>query len=71
MKRQLAVNQNGKQRFSFVRSVVAELRKVAWPSREEATRLTGIVLIVTVAIAIILGVIDYGFSKFAEAVLIK
>ena len=42
----------------FYRETVGELRKVSWPTREEAMRLTGIVLIVLVAMAIILGAVD-------------
>ena len=41
----------------------AELRKVTWPSREEAIRLTAIVLGVTVAMAAFLGLLDYLFSQ--------
>lgn len=51
--------------------MVSELRKVAWPSRQEATRLTFIVLLVTVVLAFALGVVDFAFSEFADAVLIK
>ncbi len=58
-------------RFTFVRSIVAELKKVSWPSRQDASRLTAIVLVVTAAVAIVLGVVDYGFSKLADAVLLK
>jgi preprotein translocase subunit SecE len=42
----------------FYRETVGELRKVSWPTRAEAVRLTGIVLIVLVFMAIILGVVD-------------
>ena len=71
MKRQLLANKNNKQRFAFVRSVIVELKKVAWPSRQESTRLTFIVLLVTVALAVALGFVDFAFSEFADAVLIK
>jgi preprotein translocase subunit SecE len=40
----------------------AELRKVTWPTRKEATRLTAIVLAVTLAMAAFLGLIDYLFT---------
>jgi preprotein translocase subunit SecE len=43
----------------FYRETVGELRKVSWPTREEAIRLTGIVLIVLAAMAIILGTVDW------------
>jgi len=47
----------------YLRETRSELRKVAWPSRQEATNLTIIVIAVTVAMAISLGFIDYIFSK--------
>ena len=70
MKRQVEARQR-KPRFRFARSIVAELRKVAWPSRQETFRLTVIVLIVTVIIAIMLGGIDLVFSSLVDTVLIR
>lgn len=43
----------------FYRETVGELRKVSWPSREEATNLTMIVLVVLVAMALFLGAVDW------------
>lgn len=43
----------------FYRETVGELRKVSWPSREEATNLTMIVLVVLVGMAIFLGLVDW------------
>mgnify|MGYP006268956111 CR=1 FL=1 len=51
--------------------VVAELKKVVWPSRREATYLTTLVIVFTVVVAIILGVIDYGFSKLMNVILLR
>ena len=42
---------------------VGELRKVSWPTRQEATNLTIIVLIVMVAMSIFLWVIDQGATQ--------
>jgi len=47
----------------FLRETRSELRKVTWPSRQEATNLTIIVLAVTLTMAASLGLIDYIFSK--------
>jgi preprotein translocase subunit SecE len=47
----------------YFRETRAELRKVTWPSREEALRLTGIVLATTVGFSLFLGVVDYLLSK--------
>jgi preprotein translocase subunit SecE len=52
----------------FYRETVGELRKVSWPTREEAIRLTGIVLFVLVIMAILLGLIDEaGFWLVGQA----
>lgn len=46
----------------YFRETRAELRKVTWPTREQAIRLTLIVLAVTMFMAILLGAIDYIFA---------
>ena len=47
----------------YLKETRAELRKVTWPSREEAINLTLIVVAVTTAMAAFLGAVDYLFSK--------
>lgn len=47
---------------TYFQGVVAEIQKVTWPTREEARRLTGIVLAVTVAFSIALGIVDALFG---------
>lgn len=47
---------------AYFRGVASEMRKVTWPTREEATRLTAVVLGVTAAFAIGLGILDAFFS---------
>ncbi len=42
----------------FYRETIGELRKVSWPTRDEATNLTVIVIIVLVGMAVFLGLID-------------
>jgi preprotein translocase subunit SecE len=44
----------------FYRETVGELRKVSWPTREEAINLTIIVLIVLTVMAALLGAVDWG-----------
>lgn len=50
----------------YIAEVVAELRKVTWPTREEAKRLTKMVLIIAGTIGIILGAFDYGFTHLMD-----
>lgn len=46
----------------YLRNTRAELRKVHWPSRQEAENLTKIVLGVTVSMALLMGLLDWLFS---------
>jgi preprotein translocase subunit SecE len=41
----------------------AELRKVNWPTRQEARQLTILVLVVVAISSAVLGTLDYVFSK--------
>jgi len=59
-----------KSRISFFTEVVAELRKAHWPTRQEALRLSVLVLVVCAIVGAILGALDYGFYKlFADLLL--
>ena len=50
-------------RFSFFAEVVAELRKAHWPTRQEALRLSILVLIVCAIVGGILGALDLAFTR--------
>ena len=47
----------------FIKEVIAELRKVAWPSRQEVVAYTIVVLVSVVVIATIIFGMDFVFSK--------
>ncbi|MGH2358113.1 MAG: preprotein translocase subunit SecE [Candidatus Limnocylindria bacterium] len=47
----------------------AELRKVVWPTRETVLRLTLLVIAVSVAVGIYIGVLDRIFNTLVEQVL--
>jgi preprotein translocase subunit SecE len=48
----------------FVSETIGELRKVSWPTRQEAIRLTQIVIVVIFIMAAVLGGLDWVYSKF-------
>ncbi len=48
----------------FFRETIGELRKVNWPTRQEAISLTQVVLVVIVVMTVLLGVLDFLFSRF-------
>lgn len=47
----------------YLRETRVELGKVNWPTRQEATHLTGIVLIVVTSASLVLGTLDFLFSS--------
>ena len=55
----------------FIGDTIAEMKKVTWLTRQEITYLTGLVLIISITVGIILGVIDFGFTKFIEKFLLN
>jgi preprotein translocase subunit SecE len=50
----------------LMRETIGELRKVNWPTRQEAIQLTIIVLIVVVATSAFLGLLDYIFTDLVR-----
>jgi preprotein translocase subunit SecE len=54
--------QNRIQRF--FRETIGELRRVSWPTRQEATSLTIIVLIVIILMSSFLGLLDVIYARF-------
>lgn len=55
---------------AFFRETIAELRKSVWPSREETTRLTLVVIALALAAGLFLGGLDRLLSEtFAKFVL--
>jgi preprotein translocase subunit SecE len=53
----------------YFRETIGELRKVSWPTRQEAINLTIVVLIVIIGMSTFLGVLDFLFSRFFALVL--
>tara|TARA_B100001765_G_scaffold185306_1_gene129866 strand:- start:81 stop:314 length:234 start_codon:yes stop_codon:yes gene_type:complete len=46
-----------------IKEIYAELGRVTWPTKEETTRLSIIVVSISVVIGLFLGVIDLAFSR--------
>lgn len=51
---------------NYYRETVGELRKVNWPTRDEAINLTTIVVIVLIGMAVFLGTIDLIGEKLLQ-----
>jgi len=70
MTQRSATAKRSSSRFRFISETIAELKKVVWLTRREAAYLTGLVLIVSITVGIILGVIDFGFTKLVNDIFI-
>lgn len=53
----------------FLKEVRTEMEKVSWPTRPEATRLTLIVIAVSLVIGLYIGALDFVFTKIMEFLL--
>ena len=70
MRQQAALKKQGSSRFKFFGETISELKKVVWPTRQETTYLTTIVVVATAVVALVLAVIDYGFSELVGFLLL-
>jgi preprotein translocase subunit SecE len=52
----------------FYRQIIAELRKVVWPNRNDLSTYTTVVIVFVVAIIGFVSVVDWGFSKLVAYV---
>jgi preprotein translocase subunit SecE len=53
----------------YYRETVGELRKVSWPTQQEAINLTSITLVVIVVMSAFLGSLDYIFNQLFALIL--
>lgn len=63
-----SVGEYVRQSRTFLSEVSAELKRVHWPSRQETTAFTWVVLIVVGFTSIYLGVVDYVISLMMRLV---
>lgn len=55
---------------SYIKESYSEFRRVNWPTRQETVRLTLVVIILSIGVAIFLGVLDLGFTYLLDKFLI-
>jgi preprotein translocase SecE subunit len=49
----------------------AELAKVTWPNRRQLVKLTYIVIVFSIAFALLLGALDYVFASLLQKIILK
>jgi preprotein translocase subunit SecE len=51
---------------NLVRDTYTEIKKVTWPDQETTRNLTILVIVMSAALGILLGLVDYGFRELWE-----
>ena len=51
-----------KNRSNFAKEVIGELKKVSWPSKNDVIKATSVVVAISAALGIVVGLFDYLFS---------
>ena len=54
---------------NFFHDVTAEFKRVSWPSRENTLKSTGVVVMVSLVVAIFLGIVDLGLANAIKMII--
>ena len=54
--------------ITFIKEVRQELTKVSWSTRTELMGSTVVVIVITLIMAVYIGVVDFGLSKIVSAI---
>jgi len=55
---------------SFIGDLRQEFKRINWPSRNETLRMSAVVLVISIIVAIFLGALDYVFVTILERLVI-
>jgi preprotein translocase subunit SecE len=54
---------------TFFQDVLAEFKRVSWPTRQATLQSTAVVLVVTLAVAVFLGIVDVGLASAVKQII--
>ena len=54
---------------NFLKESKQELKKVSWPDRKQAARLTAVVITVSLIVGLFIGIVDFGLKKGLEVLI--
>ena len=55
--------------MTYINEALEELRHVRWPTRQQAVRFSGVVIVFTAFCAVFFGIMDIGLTEIMETVL--
>ena len=53
----------------WFKAVRAQFRRIIWPTKEDAARETAVVLVVTIAISVIIALLDRGLLSLVDLII--
>jgi preprotein translocase subunit SecE len=56
---------------NYIKTSVEEMKKVSWPTKKETYNYTLLVIGISIALALFLGALDFGFSKAFELLIMN
>ena len=56
---------------TYIKESIEEMKKVTWPTKKETYNYTILIIGISLAMALFLGLLDYGFSQGMKAILYK
>ena len=65
------MNSTAKKKKPFFKGVRSEMKKISWPSKEDIFKQTVVTTLLTIIIAALIAVIDWGFRVGAMQYLLK
>jgi len=57
--------------IQFLKEVKLELSKVTWPKKQQIIKLTLIVFIISAAVGVYVGALDYAFTRLLELLIAR
>ena len=54
---------------TYINEVIREIKKVTWPSKEQTQKMTLLVIGVSVAVGLYIGLLDFVFQKLMTGIL--
>jgi len=55
----------------YLQDTKAELKHVSWPTQKQTIIFTALVIVISLATAVYLGVIDFGFTKLLNYIITR
>ena len=55
----------------YIKDSIAEMKKVTWPTKKQTYNYTLLVILVSLAVAIFLGALDYIFNWLLQLIIVR